>query len=266
MSIKLRSYLFCLITICFWSTLEVVSKTIGSEISPNAIAAYRFLIGGLVILPFAINQLHKSKRILQPLDMLKISIPGIVNVTISMFLLQLSIHYGKAGLSAIIISSNPIFVAIFARILLKERLDISKIIGISGGIFGLLLILSQEHLHLSESRNILIGVIFGVLSSISFGLYTVLSKKYVKEYGNMVLNSFSFIIGSIILVGASLVLGKDLTFRLQADMILPLLYLGIFITGIAYLLFFEAVKHIPAALFLTKNSAKMHWKSLFLTM
>lgn len=244
MDIKLRSYLFCFITIIVWSTLEVVSKSIGTNISPIAITAYRFLIGGFIILPFAIIQIRKHSIVLNAVDFLKISIPGILNVTISMLLLQLSIHYGKAALSAIIISTNPIFVAFFARILLKEKLDFMKIVGISGGFIGLIVILSQENLYLAESRNVLIGVIFGILSSITFGLYTVISKKYIKQYGNVVLNSFSFIIGSFILVVVSIIFGKDLTFQLSYKMIVPLLYLGVFITGIAYLIFFEALKHI----------------------
>lgn len=246
-NIVVRSYLFCFITILFWSTLEVISKPISGMISPTAMTAFRFLIGGFVILPFALKQIQRDKIKLSWKDLSKISLPGIINVTISMLLLQLSVHYGKASLAAIIISINPIFVAIFASFILKEKVDLLKIIGITGGIFGLIIILSQENLHLAESRSLLIGVIFGLLASISFGLYTVLSKKYVAQFGNLILNSFSFIIGSVILIVVSAVIGRDLSFPMNAKIIVPLLYMGIFITGLAYLIFFEALKHIPAA-------------------
>ncbi len=241
------SYVFLFITIFFFSTLEVTGKFISGGISPFAITIYRFLLGGLLILPFAISEIKKNKTKFRFTDFMKLSYPGIVNVTISMMLLQLAIYYGKASLTAIIVSSNPIFVAIFARIILKEKMNISRIFGIVAGLIGVVLIISAESDVQTISRNPNLGIIFACLASIIFAFYTVISKKYVKKYGNLTTNTIAFFMGSIVLAIISVIFGMKLTFEPSLKNLLAIGYLGIFVSGIAYILFFEGLKKVPTA-------------------
>lgn len=241
------SYVFLFITIFFFSTLEVTGKFISGGISPFAITIYRFLLGGLLILPFAISEIKKNKTKLRFTDFMKLSYPGVVNVTISMMLLQLAIYYGKASLTAIIVSSNPIFVAIFARIILKEKMNIYRIFGIAASLIGVILIISAKSDVQTISRNPNLGIIFACLASITFAFYTVISKKYVKKYGNLTTNTIAFFMGSIVLSIISVIFGMKLTFEPSLKNLLAIGYLGIFVSGIAYILFFEGLKRVPTA-------------------
>ena len=238
-------YLLILFTIILFSTLEVTGKLIGSDISPFAITIYRFLIGGVLILPFAINQKRKSKLKLGVKDYLKLSTPGIINVTFAMLFLQLAVAYGEASISAILVSSNSIFVAIFASIIFKEKLTPTKIVSLMLGVFGLSLIIFQEHGSATTATNPVLGIVFGCLAAVSFGFYTVISKKYVQEYGNFVTNAVSFLIGALVLLVISLIAGFDVTFEPTTSNLLFIGYLGIFVSGLAYLTFFEGLKRVP---------------------
>lgn len=227
--------------------MELVGKKIGGEVSPYAVTAWRFLIGGLVLLPFAIRQYSVNKIVLNSSSILSIGFLGVLNVCASMLLLQLSIFYGKASLTAILVSINPLFVNVFAMILLKERMSISQVIGLIIGLTGILLIISAEADYSSTAyKNLHLGVVFAVLTAITFALYTVLAKKNVMTYGNMVTNSFSFLIGSTILFIISLTKGIDLLFIPSFKNIAGVMYLGIVVTGIAYLLYFEGMRVLTA--------------------
>ncbi|MCK4957450.1 MAG: EamA family transporter [Candidatus Cloacimonetes bacterium] len=241
------SYIYLLITVFLFSTLEVTGKLIGPNISPFAVTIYRFMLGGIFILPFALYQIKKTKLKLSWQDFGKLSIPGIVNVTISMLFLQLAIFYGEASISAILISANPIFVAIFASMILKEKLSFSKIIGLIIGLIGVILIIGAEANSGSTAKDPFLGILFGCISSITFGLYTVLSKKYIKQYGNMVTNSFAFLIGSVILLLVSFIFGFQIEFQPTPNNLIFLGYLGFFVSGLAYLTFFEGLKKVPTA-------------------
>jgi drug/metabolite transporter (DMT)-like permease len=241
-------YLLILFTITLFSTLEVTGKLIGSNISPFAITAYRFLIGGLLILPFAIKSIKNRKQKLKFKDFAKLSVAGIINVTFAMLFLQLAVKYGEASISAILVSSNSIFVAIFSSLFFKEKLNKTKIISLILGVFGLTLIILQEHGSTSTASHPVLGIVFGCLAAISFGLYTVISKQYVKQYGNMITNSVSFLIGSFTLITISLFSGFDLTVAFTKSNMLLLSYLGIFVSGIAYLTFFEGLKRVPTTI------------------
>jgi drug/metabolite transporter (DMT)-like permease len=223
----------------------VTGKLIGANISPASITVYRFAIGAIILAPMAIGELRKYKHSLTSRELLGIGIPGILNVTISMFLLQMSIFYGKAFLAAIIISTNPIFTSILAHFILKEKMPLKVIIAQGFSILALLGIVLQEKELLTGSRDLALGIGFAVMAALTFALYTVLSKRQVKLHGSYVFNSISFFIGAMVLFLGTLISGNSLAFEPTMRNLGFLLYLGVFVTGFAYFLFFTALKKLP---------------------
>ncbi|MDZ4182030.1 MAG: EamA family transporter, partial [Candidatus Cloacimonadaceae bacterium] len=251
---KLKSHLFCLLTICIFSTLEVAGKLLGSGVSPYTLTAWRFLIGGMVILPFAVRQSQAVDFSLKIRDILRMGMLGVLNVCLSMLVLQLSIHYGKASLSAVIISINPLFVSLFAMFFLREELRFVRILGLIGGLIGIgLIVLGEAEFGSGQYRNLPLGIGLAVIAAINFGLYTVLTKKSVLAHGNLVTNSASFIIGAFVLFGINAITGKPILIDMTWNNLFLTLYLGIVITGIAYLLYFEGMKHLES------NTASMYF-------
>ncbi len=242
------SYLMCLIAILFFSTLEFSGKLFDSQITPLTITGYRFFIGSLILFVPALYQYRKKKMQLKAIDFLKISLPGVLNIAVSMYFLQLGIYYGKAVIAAILISSNSIFVIIFAQFLLHEKVSKGQLIGILIGISGLLLVIMGN----SASGDVKVisvslGILFSVLASITFALFTVISKKMIRTYSNTVFNAISFFSGSIVLLGLGVILKVDLNpVHSMKDGII-LVYLGLFVSGLAYLLFFQGLKKLPAS-------------------
>ncbi len=237
-------YFYLLMTVFLFSTLEITGKLIGVDIPPVSVTVFRFLIGGLFLLPPAVIQLRKKKIKLHHIDYSKMLFMGFLNVVIAMLFLQYAVYYGKASISAILISANPIFVAIFASIILQEKLSFSRIIGLTIGLLGVFLIIKPELSISGKAMNPLLGIIFGVISSASFGLYTVLNKKFVSEYSSLIINSFSFLLGSLLLFLLSLIFHFPIEFEPSIKNFSFLLYLGIFVTGIAYWLYFEGLKKV----------------------
>nr|MDK2850630.1 hypothetical protein [Candidatus Cloacimonadota bacterium] len=245
---KLKSHLFCIITIALWSSLELVGKLLGEGISPFTLTAWRFLIGGACILPFAIRGMTLGKHKLDISSILKLGVLGILNVVISMLLLQLAIYYGKASLTAMIVSMNPLFVSLFAILILKEHLTRIQLYSLLIGLVGLLFIIFGENELLQHNYlNLPLGIVLAVLSGITFALYTVLTKWAVAKFGNMVTNSFAFLIGGIILSIINLISGESMAFVPSLKNIMLILYLGVMVSGLAYVLYFEAMKQLTAS-------------------
>lgn len=243
------AYISCILAIFFFSTLEFVGKLISNEISPLAITVYRFYIGSLLLALPAILALKKNKIRLSITDITHIAIPGIINIAVSMYLLQLAIYYGKALIAAILISSNSLFVSIFAYYILKEKISYNRLIGIIIGILGMLMIvIGNRGADYIPSKSLSLGVLFSVLASISFALFTVLAKKNIKVYGSLVFNSISFFIGASVLLLMGLVLKVDFSLTPSFYNISSILYLGLIVTGLAYLLYSNALQKIPASL------------------
>jgi drug/metabolite transporter (DMT)-like permease len=244
---KYKPHLFSIITIFFFSTIEVVGKLIGAEISAYAITAWRFLIGGVLLLPLAIRETRQSKQCFTIKELGGFGMAGILNVCLSMLFLQLSIFYGRANLSAVIISSNPLFVMIFAYLLLKEKITRLQVFSLLLGLIGLLLFIVAEGEALRQSLNLELGVVFGLSAALTFALSTVYSKRLIFRHGNIVALCFVFLSGSLALFIYGGLNNEQMLFDLSGRNLLMIGYLGLFVTGIAYLFYFAAIRVIGAA-------------------
>lgn len=165
-----------------------------------------------------------------------------------MLLLQLAIYYGKASLTAMIVSMNPLFVSLFAIFILKERLNRIQLYSLLVGLVGLLIIIFGERELLQHHYlNLPLGIILAILAGITFALYTVLTKWAVAQYGNLVTNSVAFLLGGIILSIINLISGESMAFAPSIKNISLILYLGVMVSGLAYVLYFEAMKQLTAS-------------------
>lgn len=233
-------YFYLLITIIFFSTLEVVSRTLVGEISPFQINFIRFLIGGIFL--FGVLLISKESICISKKDFLWVTLVGIMNVVISMNLFQLSLsnENAKASVIAVIISSNPIFVTIFSTLIEKEKIKLYKIIGLGIGILGIGIVFFQD---IDMSQRDFRSPLLALSAAITFALYTVLGKKVSSKIGSLKMNAYSFIMGSIISIPLLIFL-KIPIIKFESSLIIQMLYLAFFVTGVGYLTYFKGLEII----------------------
>lgn len=235
-------YLFVLITIILFSTLEVVSKTTAGVLDAFQCTFLRFLIGGIVLF---IILLFKKDISISLKDVAILTGIGILNVGISMNALQFAVFRpgASAALAAIIFSSNPIFVALFSAILEKERISLSKIIGLIIGLAGIVVAFADQ---LTGVGGDILGPLILLFSAVVYGLYTVLGRKTAMRLGSLKMNSYSFIFGSLAMLPFLLIFNKP-TFVFSLSVLPQVLYLSIFVTGLAYVTYFAGLKLVGAS-------------------
>ncbi len=235
---KLKNGLFnVLLTAILFVTLEPVSKLIAGDINPFAITFWRFLIGAVILLPFAAVKIKKDKLCITPKSIGVMILLGILFICFSMVSLQIAVKIADApSLIAIIFSSNSIFTMIFAVFIIKEKMTWQKWCTLFLCIIGVVICIDFK------SGTNLESVLLAVFSALSFSLYTVLSRKYTTQLGSSVQTSIVFIMGSIVLLAALLIGGVDIMPTFTAKNISILLYLGILVTGVGYWSYFRAIE------------------------
>ncbi|HOM03761.1 MAG TPA: DMT family transporter [Acetivibrio sp.] len=234
-------YLFIVITVIFFSTYEVVSKSIMGRVNPFQINFLRFFIGGSLLLLFLL--IKRDVRI-DPKSLAVVALAGILNVVFSMNLLQLSLSIpnAKAAIVAVIFSSNPIFVSVFAAIMDKERIPFFKAVGMIFGILGITTI-SIDGQALGDIN--ILSPVLALMSAVLYGLYTVVGRMASSKIGSLKMNAYSFLIGSIALLPFLLI--KDIpVFKFDYSALLQVVYLSVFVTGIAYLTYFMGLTRTGA--------------------
>ncbi len=234
---------FVLITALCFATLEPISGQIAANINPAAMTAIRFVFGGIILLPFAISAIKKHNIKISFKTIFSLFLLSVLLIGASMVPLQYAVlEAKKAELStavvAIIFCCNSVFTAIFSAIILKEKISLRSWIGIFLCLLGIII-----------SSNITSGigvlsVVLALVSAITMGLYTVISKKFIKAVPGVVQNSFSFIMGGIALAIVLLCVNIPIlpTSGNLALNLGVLAYLGIVVTGIGYAAFFKAIE------------------------
>ncbi len=223
-------------TLILFSTLEVAIKAIADRTNPFQINFLRFFIGGIVLLAFAI---FKNEYRIRWKDLPGLAVIGILNVAVSMNLLQLSLFVegAMASVSAVLISANPIFVILFSAVIEKEKITINKICGLILGIAGIALVFMDK---LQFSSSSLLSPFLGLLASVFFGLFTVLGRKVSVSVGSLRMNTWSFLIGSLVTLPFLLIFRVPVV-NVDYTALPYILYISVFVTGIAYLTYFRGL-------------------------
>ncbi|AMW32785.1 Threonine/homoserine efflux transporter RhtA [Fervidobacterium changbaicum] len=229
------AYLFLLFTLLAFSSIEVISKPLMGKVDPFFMTAFRFLIGGLFLMVFVKQDVELS-------DLLPITLVGTLNSVVSMTSLQLAVKYSNASTAATLVASNPIFVSLFAAIMLNEKYRLRKYVGIGLGFVGIIVFSLGK-----ISGDSWTGIFFGVLAALTFGLYTVLMRKYTKKYSPVLVTAYSSLCSSLIYVALLVMFGRfEVPVRLGFSGWLILIYLGLIVTGVAYLTYFKAMETLGA--------------------
>lgn len=232
-----KGLVYALITALVFTTLEPVSKLIAEEVNPYSITLWRFLIGSLMLLPFAVRKIVKEKIQIGWKDMGILTMLGTLCICFSMVMLQLAVKKADApSLIAIIFSSNSVFTILFAILILKEKMTKQKLMAVILCVIGVVVCAD-----FSSGTN-MASVVMAIVAALSFSLYTVLSRKFMKRISGIIQTSFSFFLGSIVLLIVLAVLQVEMVPALTVKNVSVLCYLGVVVTGIGYWAYFKAME------------------------
>lgn len=239
MKTNIRLPLYIVLTAFLFGTMEVALKIAGTHFQSAELTFLRFLIGGLLLLPFAIVDLKHRHCRLSLRDWGYLLLLGVICICLSMYVFQLGVMRTNANLAAVIISINPIFTMIFAHFLTSDKFTVRKGIVLAICIVGLVVVSNPLSL---VGNNHLSGILLVLFASVFFGLYTALGKRHIARIGGIAQTSFGFLLGAAVMLVFMLVFHMPVTDGITISTLPIVLYLGVFVTGVGYYFFLKAVE------------------------
>lgn len=255
-----KGYVYILLATFLFSSMEIALKLVTNVFNPVALTFLRFLTGAIILLPFAVKGLKERKLKLNKSDFKFFVLEGFICVVVSMTFYQLAVLNCKASIVAVLFSCNPVFVIPFAYFILNEKIYKTTIVCLVISITGMIVIMNPFNMTSSVS-----GIIFTVLSAITFALYGVIGKKRSVRYGGIISSCFCFLSGSLEMlililiskigfISAFLANSKFKIFAninilqgIQMHTLPNLIYIGVFVTGLGYTFYFLAMEKTSAA-------------------
>lgn len=220
--------------------MEVAAKYTGGAFNSIQLTFLRFLIGGLMLLPFAISDLKKRGHSLTAGDLGYLLFLGVISISISMTLLQVSMIGINANLAAIIICTNPLFTMIFAHFVADDPFTKRKAVVLLLMLIGLVIVANPAEVLSGGIDPLYLGC--AVVAAVTFGLYTAYGKRRIASIGGMAQNAFSFLFGCAVLLPVMLIADIPISGGISAQTLPVLLYLGIFVTGLGYYFYMKAIE------------------------
>jgi len=171
----------------------VVAKDIMPEhILPNALIWIR--VSGATALFWMVYLFYREKVALK--DLLYMAMCAIFGVTLNQLFFFNGLNQTSPINAAIIMTSNPILATIIAAILLKERLEYFRVIGILLGAFGAIAIVSTGN-EVKFGNASIRGDLFVLINSATYALYLVLAKPLMSKYKPITVITMVFSFGLV---------------------------------------------------------------------
>lgn len=237
-------YLLILLAIIFWGTSFVATKTVLHEIKPVTIIILRLILASALLTIIALS----TKRTFS--INLKSHVWIFILALVAVFHLWIQVtglQFTTASNTGWIIGTAPLFMALLGFIFYKERIILVQFAGILVAIFGLLLLIGKgdiSNIGLIENK----GDLLVLGSAFTWGVYSIINKKISLSYSPLMTILYLFLMMAVIIIPFNL--NKEtINSVINLSMIswMWIFFLGIFCSGIAYVIWAQALRDMESA-------------------
>lgn len=243
MNKTLKAHLALLIA----NLIYAASFTIAKIVTPQYIMPFGFVlmrvIGAASL--FWITGTFFIKEKVETKDIKKFALLAVFGVTTNQLMFLKGLSLTTPISAAIMMITTPILVLIIANVIIKEKITITKSVGILIGFIGAaLLMFGQEHIENTDGHSLL-GDFCIFINAISWGTYLVLVKPLMKKYHTVTILKWVFLFGFVFVLPFGYKEFISVQWKsLATDIWIYALFIVIFVTYVAYLLNTYSLKEL----------------------
>ena len=230
----------------FWAASSIAAKEALQQLSTIEIITIRFAIAFLIILALAIMIKGPGSLKIDLKDIPAFILLSVVSVSLGFFLQMEAIAHTTITNFSIEFNMSTFFIMLLGAVLLRERLTRKKLLGSAVAFAGAIVIISGGHMDLSSGH--MAGDLIGLASAVSFGIFTIASKKISQKYGIMTILCYTFLFGILQLL-PFYVLGAHATPLASLNVLSwsSMLFLGVFCSVFCFLAYTYGLKKLRAS-------------------
>jgi drug/metabolite transporter (DMT)-like permease len=244
-------YFLMLIASFFWAIGHPIGRILLQKVHPFQLGTITLSSGFIGLLIFLTISGRVKKLFKLPLRDIFISMGlGVLGFFLYQILTFSALDRIPASMNAVLVSSNVVFIAIFAAIILKERIKLAGVLGIVLAVIGVVLVTFNKGFNLGNSSGSIsiLGCSFSLLAALSAALYSVIGKKVLTQNDPLIITTFAIFSGAILLaILTASTVGFDEIAVAGWQTNTTMVSLGLTMIGVAYPLWFVCLKKFPAS-------------------
>ena len=221
-----------------WKSAFFNIKIATYSYGPVTIAFLRILLGAIPVVGLCLFKKIKIEAFSK--DWHWFASIGIINLVIPFFLIAYGVQKVQSNLAAILMASTPLSATILAHIFTdNEKINFIKVIGVLIGFSGIVFLFSDDIL--INENNIFSALL--ILGGSTFYVIGGLLTLKVSNKKNENVTASILIWATIFLIPIVAYTEQPWNLKPRLDSTISLIYLGIFSTGIAWLMRFRILKN-----------------------
>ena len=221
---------FCLL----WSSAFAVAKIGMADSPPLLLLAMRFLGAGILI--FGVAAIRRSLWDLSGREVVVFAVLGVVNQATFLGLGYVGMHSISSGLSALVISANPVLTAVLAAWFLNEPMTWRKAAGLLLGVIGVAFVVESR---IAGGVDHSAGIAFTIAALFSLVAGTILFKKFAPVHGHWIGNGVQNLSAGLTMLPFALTFENIGDIVPSWRLLAVVAYLTLFVSVFAYLLWFH---------------------------
>ena len=230
----LTDYIFLVVLAIIWASAFFNIKIATYSYGPLTIAFLRILLGAIPVVGLCFFKKIKIEAFSK--DWYWFASIGIINLVIPFFLIAYGVQKVQSNLAAILMASTPLSATILSHFFTKnEKINFTKAFGVLLGFSGIVFLFSDNIL-INENNFLPALIIF--FASTFYVIGGLLTLKISNKKNENVTASM-LIWATIFLLPITTYVEQPWNFNPRLDSTISLIYLGIFSTGIAWLMRFR---------------------------
>ncbi len=253
-------YALIVLMVAFWSGNYVAGKVALRELSPLLLAGLRIGMAGVMILPLYLMRRTEARP--SGKGLARLLVLGVLGVTLNQLFFVVGLSRTSVAHAALLIGLTPILVLLLAALRGLEPMTIRKAAGMLIALTGVAVLKAFEPASLGAStqRATWFGDGFVFLAALFFALFTVFGKEATGQYSSLTMNTVAYVAGGVALLPLTIwEATRQSLAHVSAGAWVSAIYMAMFPSVIAYLIYYYALAHLPA----TRVSAFSYLQPVF---
>ena len=220
------------------SIIYGVTFTIAKDVMPQYVEPFGFIsmrVGGSVLLFWLISFFGPKEKIATE-DFPRIIAAAFFGVAFNMLTFFKGLSYTSPIMGAVLMVTTPMIVLVLSAILMKERMENRKILGIFLGLAGTIALILYGK-SIVNAPNAMLGNLLVFVNAVSYGFYLIIVKKLMDKYNVFTFVKWIYTFGLIMVLPFGWSEFQEIDFpNLPIDIIWKIAFVVVVSTFLTYLL------------------------------
>ena len=235
---SVTDYIFLVVLALIWASAFFNIKIATYSYGPVTIAFLRILLGAIPVIGLCFFKKIKIEAFSK--DWYWFASIGIINLVIPFFLIAYGVQKVQSNLAAILMASTPLSATVLAHFFTKnEKINFIKVLGVMIGFSGIVFLFSDNILINENNFFSALLILGGSTFYVIGGLLTL----KVSNKKNENVTASILIWATIFLLPITAYTEQPWNLNPRLDSTISLVYLGVFSTGLAWLMRFRILKN-----------------------